>query len=173
MMAHGRRRAGSTPFVLLPASPPGGDEPVPPTRRSRLTGYAVVAGIVAAFVGLNVAMLAELAAVKAFVGGERVVLSCGADDRCALDRSGPVGRFHRIGTFPADGIVAADPNCGPGAGNGGESEVCRPGLWLTGWDGPAPELPGRETSFELPRPSGPTAPCSCPGPSGATGPGAR
>lgn len=146
------------PFVLLPAARSPEDQPVPPTRRSRLTGYAVVAGIVAAFVALNVAMLAELAAIEAFVGGERVVVSCGADDRCTIARSGPMGGFRRIGTFPADGVVAADPNCGPGpVGPAGGGGACRPGLWLTAWDGPDPALPEQERSFELPpsrRPDG-------------------
>ena len=137
------------PFLLQPAAPPEpepGDEGEPPPRRSRLATYAMVAGILAAFAGLNAAMLAQFLAVEAFVTGERVEIACDGAGSCALSRSGSWGTFRPVGRFRFDG-VAVDPNCGVVAPSG---ESCRPGLWLEAWDGPGPEeLAVAEQSFDV------------------------
>lgn len=118
------------------------------TDHGELRAYGVLA-----LATLGILLLGlELLAVLAFLSGERAEVACGADGTCTISRSGSFGSFHPIGTFPSGHIVDVDLNCRTTVtvnqkGRRREDTSCRPGIWVTGWEGPAqPEvLPGHRT----------------------------
>ena len=81
--------------------------------------------------------------------GERVVLSCDAEGSCELRQADAFGPFRVAGHFPEVGLVGTDAHCDTELRSSGDDfqdpvkvRLCRPGIWVVGWDGPAspPEM---------------------------------
>ncbi len=87
----------------------------------------------------------------ALPSGERALISCDLDDVCHLRRAGPFGSFQTIGTFPERGIHGVAANCTPreyGDGEvGARGPLCRPGMWVTGWEGKPGEATRQQSTL--------------------------